>query len=242
MEKTVHCIHRLDMKGWIWRASCTWIHHHHMSVTITPEPGTTCKKRGGQQAKWPSHNAGVRAHFASDIKLEYGIFVIQFFPDIEGLSLPRAEHITLVSGNLEAVCPVSLFSMTFLETEKQGKKIGKNCEKPGKGAKWRRRQEGNVCVQFVFAMLLWDLSLANMVNNNSKHFLKESIYVSSWRCRARCKSKEHRKEEDSGQCSWCFYRSLYLIHLCGTWQLWKLGPASTWTASEFICVSTAAKK
>lgn len=133
--KAVHCIHCLDMKGWIWRAPCTRIHHHHMSVTITPEPATTCKKRRGQQAKWPSHNAGVRAHFVSGIKLEYGIFVIQFFPDIKGLLLLRAEHIALVSGNLEAVCPVSLFSMTFLETEEQ-KKIRREL--------WETRKRGQV--------------------------------------------------------------------------------------------------
>lgn len=71
-------------------------------------------------------------------------------------------HIDLVSGNLRVVCPVSLFSMTFLGTEEQQKKKKEreNWEKPGNGAKWRRRQEGNACVQFVFAMLVWDLSLA----------------------------------------------------------------------------------
>lgn len=31
-------------------------------------------------------------------------------------------HIDLVSGNLRVVCPVSLFSMTFLGTEEQQKK------------------------------------------------------------------------------------------------------------------------
>lgn len=51
-EKAMPC---LDMKGSLYLVSSS-----PLSVTTPLKPGTTCKKRGGQQAKWPSHDAGVR--------------------------------------------------------------------------------------------------------------------------------------------------------------------------------------
>lgn len=44
----------------------------------------------------------------------------------------------------------------------RAKKKLENCEKPGNGTKWKRRQEGNVHFQFVLEMLVVDFSLARM--------------------------------------------------------------------------------
>lgn len=51
-EKAVPC---LDMKGSLYLVSSS----PHVCKNAS-KPGTACKKRGGQQAKWPSHGAGVR--------------------------------------------------------------------------------------------------------------------------------------------------------------------------------------
>lgn len=152
-EKAMPC---LDMKGSLYLVSSS-----PLSVTTPLKPGTTCKKRGGQQAKWPSHDAGVR-YKTGVWNLCHPILSWHWGPSA---AESQTHHFTSpLSVGISELFVLSVYFVWHFWKQKNSKKKKKfvkdNCEKPGNGTKWRRRQEGNACVQFVFAVPVWDLSLA----------------------------------------------------------------------------------